>query len=421
MRRVVITGMGVVAPNGTGLPAFTQALRAGQSGIRHMPELEEFGFGCRVGGWPILEEGVLDGYLPVNTLKTMKSTSIIFGCMAAIEAWQDAGLTVSPEETDWQTGSVFGLASTDSNVICYVGDMVNRADTKWLGTRIIEQCMVSGVAAYVSGLLGLGNQVTANSSACATGTESILLAFDRIQQGYADRMVAGSAEAISRQVWGAFDAMRIMNRKSNENPTAASRPMSATAAGFVPAAGAGVLVLEERELALARGARIYAEVKGGYMNSGGQRNGGTMTAPNRAGVQRCIEQALLRSNTPADQIDLVSGHLTSTFADKVEVQNWATVLNRREGDFPYINAPKSMIGHCIGGAGTIESIAAVLQLHGGFVHPSINCEDLHPEIAALIDPSRIPSAMIETGLNTVIKANFGFGDVNACIVFSKHN
>jgi 3-oxoacyl-(acyl-carrier-protein) synthase len=413
--------MGVVAPNGIGVPAFRQAIRAGQSGIRRMPEFTDYDFGCRVGGWPILEEGVLDGYLPVNTLKAMKSTSIIFGCVAAIEAWKDAGLTVSPEETDWQTGCVFGLASTDSNVICYVGDMVNRADTRWLGTRIIEQCMVSGVAAYVSGLLGLGNQITANSSACATGTESILLAFDRIQQGYADRMVAGSAEALSRQVWGAFDAMRIMTRKSNDNPEAASRPMSATAAGFVPAAGAGVLVLEEREMALARGARIYAEIKGGYMNSGGQRGGGTMTAPNREGVQRCIEQALRRSNTPAHEVDLISGHLTSTFADKVEVNNWATVLNRWGSDFPYINAPKSMIGHCVGAAGTVESIASVLQLHEGFVHPSLNAEDVHPEIAAMIDPSRIPSAMITTPLNTVVKANFGFGDVNACIVFSKHN
>lgn len=195
--------------------------------------------------------------------------------------------------------------------------------------------------------------------------------------------------------------------------------MSETAAGFVPSSGAGALILEERETALARGARIYAEIRGGYTNSGGQRDGGTMTAPSAAGVRRCIERAMAFSQTTADEIDLVCGHLTSTFADKLEVRSWANALNRWGTDFPYINSLKSMIGHTLGAAGSIESVAAILQLHHGFIHPSINCEDLHPEVEAVIDRGCIPAQVIEKELTTIIKANFGFGDVNSCIVYTK--
>jgi 3-oxoacyl-(acyl-carrier-protein) synthase len=195
--------------------------------------------------------------------------------------------------------------------------------------------------------------------------------------------------------------------------------MSATASGFVPGSGAGALVLEDLETALARGTKIYAEVLGGNVNSGGQRGQGTMTAPNPIAVQKCIKFAIENARIHPDQIDAINGHLTATSKDSLEIKNWCEALDRSGVDFPYINSLKSMVGHCLSGAGSVESVASVLQLHQGFIFPNINCEDLHPEIIALIDASRIPQQLIKKELTIIAKASFGFGDVNGCVIFKK--
>ena len=197
--------------------------------------------------------------------------------------------------------------------------------------------------------------------------------------------------------------------------------MSASASGFVPGSGAGALVLEELEIAMARGATIYAEVLGGNVNSGGQRGLGTMTAPNPVAVQKCIQNALKNSGINANDIDAINGHLTATSKDSLEIQNWSEALGRKGKDFPYINSLKSMVGHCLSGAGSIESVASVLQLHHGFIFPNINCDDLHPEITAIIDESKIPQHQIDMELNLIAKASFGFGDVNGCVIFKKYS
>jgi 3-oxoacyl-(acyl-carrier-protein) synthase len=158
---------------------------------------------------------------------------------------------------------------------------------------------------------------------------------------------------------------------------------------------------------------------GGNVNSGGQRGLGTMTAPNPVAVQKCIKNAIENAEIHPDDIDVINGHLTATSKDGLEIQNWSEALDRKRSDFPYINSLKSMVGHCLSGAGSIESVASVLQLHHGFVFPNINCEDINPEIVALIDESRIPQQMIEKELNIVAKASFGFGDVNGCVIFKK--
>ncbi len=279
--------------------------------------------------------------------------------------------------------------------------------------------MVSGASAYIAGILSLGNRVSSNSSACSTGAEAIITAYDRIRLGGAERMLAGGAESYSPYLWAGFDSMRVLNRTSNETPEKASRPLSASASGFVPSAGAGVLVLEEMEFAIKRGARIYAELIGGSVNCGGQKNGGSITACNPEGVQRCIQQSVEMARIAPEEIDAISGHLTSTMADPKEVRNWSIALNRKGKDFPYINSVKSMVGHSLGAAGGVESVAAILQLHHGFLHPSINCEDIHPETSAIIDPSRIPQQAIDLNLNIIAKASFGFGDVNSCMIFKK--
>jgi 3-oxoacyl-(acyl-carrier-protein) synthase len=288
-----------------------------------------------------------------------------------------------------------------------------------LGVRHIEQLMTSAASAHIGGLIGMGNQVTANSSACSTGTEAILMAFDMIRSGRAKCMIAGSCEASSKYIWGVFDAMRVLNRNHNEDPEGASRPMAKDSAGFVPGSGAGALVLEELETAIRRGARIYAEIKGGFINSGGQRGGGTMTAPSPDGVKTCIKKALEVSCVNASEIDLVCGHLTGTAADKWEISCWAAALGRRGADFPCINTLKSLTGHCISAAGSIESVAALIQLHNDFIQPNKNCDQIQEEILEHIDQRCILCEPAEKPLNTVIKANFGFGDVNSCVIFKK--
>jgi 3-oxoacyl-(acyl-carrier-protein) synthase len=296
--------------------------------------------------------------------------------------------------------------------------MVNEGRVRRLGSRCVEQVMNSGTSARISGLIGAGNQVTSNSAACSTGNEAIIDALWRIRMGLAKRMVAGGSEGATPYIWAGFDAMRVLCRKFNDNPAAGSRPLSATACGFVPGSGSAMLVLEELETALARGARIYVEVIGGYVNCGGQRMGGSMTAPNPEGVKRCIRGAVADAGIDPAEVDAINGHLTATYADPHEVRNWAEALERTPDNFPYINSTKSLIGHCLGAAGAIESVASVLQIYKGFLHPSINCEDVHPDIEKFAQ--KIPQKCLEfPQLKILAKAGFGFGDVNSCIIFKK--
>lgn len=420
MNRVVITGLGVVAPNGVGKEAFTKAIKEGQSGIQFYQELKDLNFSCCIGGIPDVSEDLKRQYFTDLQLRNFNAPDILYGCMAGIDAWKDAGLTIN-DEVDFDSGMVFGAGTSGVDKFRESVYKLDAGKVRQLGSTTVAQTMASGVSAYLGGMLGLGNQVTTNSSACSTGTEAILMGFERIQSGKAKRMLVGSCNGHGPYVWGAFDAIRVMNYKHNDEPEKGSRPMSASASGFVPGSGAGALVLESLESAKKRGATIYAEVLGGAVNSGGQRNGGTMTAPNVKAVQRCLKNAIENAEVHPNEIDLINGHLTATTKDLAEVENWAIALKRKGKDFPYIQSLKSMIGHCLAGAGAIESVAAIIQLKEDFIFPSINCEDIHPEIEVLIDTDKISNQSIDKELNIIAKASFGFGDVNACILFKKYN
>jgi len=420
-RRVVITGLGVVAPNGVGLEAYEQALRGGVSGIRHIPLLDELNFGCRVAGVPEGVDAIAEERFDEGELKAMNSNHR-FGCISALDAWADAGFERPAHEDDhvfWEAGAVIGtgiggLDTAGEKLI----PLTDAGKVRRLGSTVVEQIMGSGVSARVSGLLALGNQVTSNSSACSTGAEAVVEGYRRIQDGLAERMLCGGSEGSSHYIWAGFDSMRVLCRDFNDQPERASRPMSATAGGFVPGSGAGILHLESLESAEARGARIYAEVLGGALNCGGHRGGGSMTAPNPESVRRCIRQAVEAAGISPDEIDAINGHLTATGADAGEVASWAAALGRTPENFPAITSTKSMIGHGLGAAGAMECVACVLMLQGGFVHPSINSEDVHPDIEAF--SASIPQQALEMPqLRTLIKAGFGFGDVNVCVVFRK--
>ena len=420
MNRVVVTGLGVVAPNGVGIAAFEDAIRNGSSGIRYDPQLEELNFSCRVSGCPQITEEIVSNYLTELELRNFNSSGILYGLIAGMDAWHDAGLAPG-DEVDYDSGTLFGTGSLGTDKFRESIYRIDAGDTRRLGSTAVQQTMSSGVAAYLAGKIGLGNQVSSNSSACCTGTESVIMSYERIRSGQAERMIAGSTGDSGPYIWAGFDAMRVLTSRSNDHPKAASRPMSATASGFVPASGAGALVLESLDSALQRGARIYCEIAGGVVNSGGQRAPGSMTAPNPEAVIRCITQSLSQANIGASQIDVINGHLTATVKDSLEISNWVQALGRGGVEFPYINSVKGLIGHCLAGAGSIECVASVLQVSGSFIAGNANCEDLHPEISALIDRSRIPMSTIEKKpIAYLAKASFGFGDVNACVILKKY-
>ena len=419
MKRVVITGLGVVASNGVGISEFAQAIKAGKSGIQYFKNLKDLGFSCCIGGMPTISEETKRKYLTDLQLRNFNSNGIMYGCISGMDAWQDAGLEIG-DMVDYDSGAVFGTGTSSVDKFRESIYKIDDLKVRRLGSTAVAQTMVSGVSAYLGGILGLGNQVTTNSSACTTGAEAIMMGYDRIISGQAKRMLVGSCSDDGAYLWGGFDAMKVLTYKHNDTPEQGSRPMSATASGFVPGGGAGALVIESLESAESRGASIYAEILGGHINAGGQRNGGTMTAPNPEAVQQCIKRAISSAGIQSSDIDTINGHLTATKNDHQEIYSWKQALNLPKKEFPPINSLKSHIGHCLSAAGSIESVACVLQLHQGFIFPNINCDDLSEDITQLINRESVPQQLINKNIDIIAKASFGFGDVNGCIIFKKY-
>lgn len=423
-QRVVITGLGIVSPIGTGVSEFSTNFFLGKSGIQNIPELEELGFACCIGGRSSIDKS--DYKHLIDQFHLGKSSNTIqFALIAAAEAWKNAGLDIPEDQsgkTDYDTGAIIG---SGMGALDQIGNQVvpnsNAQKRRRLRSTIIEQCMPNGASAHIAMMLGLGNKVSSVSSACATSTEAIITAAEHIANGHAERMLAGGTEAYSPYSWIGFDIMRVLNRKSNDKPEEGSAPMSENANGFVPGEGAGVLVLESYESAIARGAHIYAEFAGGHVNSGGLRNGGSMTAPGEEAVIRCIQKAIENAKIEAQAIDYISGHLSSTMADVLEIQNLSKALNRAGENFPLINSIKAQTGHCIGAGGAIESIAAILQINNNTVCKAVNSREIHPEIANTISEKCIPDKNQNKTIQYALKTSFGFGDVNACFVLKRMN
>ena len=398
---------------------YSRALREGRSGIRYFDSLKELKFGCQVGGKPA-DEGRIKDYVTPEKLP-MVNEAISYGIMAAVDAFRDADLMIPGRKDSHvykDTGAIIGTGIGAADTLGEkIFPNIKAGKVRRLGSSVVEMTMVSAVAAKIGEILALGNQVTTNSSACSTGNEAIIMGFERIQAGHADRMVVGGVEGSDPHIWGPFDAMRVLCRKFNDQPERASRPMSESAAGFVPGSGCGILIIEELETARKRGAPIYAEILAGNINSGGMRNGGTMTAPGADGARECIRNTIRKAGIEPTDIDYINGHLTGTMADPLEIENWSAALGLGPDKFPMINATKSMIGHGLGASGALETVATVLQMHEGFVHPSLNCEDMHPLIKPFHDS--IVQETRESAIKTAVKASFGFGDVNSCIIL-KH-
>jgi len=421
-KRVVITGVGILAPNGSTKEEFCAALKMGKSGIKYWEHLKEGGFSCQIGGIPELSQERIKEYLTDEDLTAMNQT-MVYTAVASIDAWKDAGFSYDKNDRssyDPDTGAIIGTGfGGGESAIDKVAPRLADKKIARLGSSAVEQSMSSGPVAKLAGLLGLGGRVSTLSSACTTGTEAIIDAFNYIQMGKYDRMLAGGAEAAHPAIWAGFDAMRVTNRKMNDKPEQASRSLSASASGFVPGSGAGILMLESLDSALSRGARIYAEILAGELNCGGHRNGGSMTAPSPSGVQACIRKTIENAGINPEDITAINGHLTATIADPYEVKNWAATLGLPPEKMPLIQATKSMIGHGLGAAGGLECVAVALQLKYQFVHKTINCEDLHPEIE--LWRASVNYETKEMPVNIIAKSSFGFGDVNGCLIFKKYD
>jgi 3-oxoacyl-(acyl-carrier-protein) synthase len=421
LERVVVTGMGVIAPGASGVPEFEVALREGRSGIRFWPEAAELGLGCQVGGIPAIDSKLLDDLLPPPRRRVL-SPIMEYAALAAIECWRDSGLPFDFEPSgrvDWDTGCVVGTGIGAIDILTgVVAPLVAQRQHRKMGSRMVERVMISGSSASVAGILGLGGPAITVSSACSSATCAIHRAAQTVRMGLCKRILAGGVEIPSLHTAATFDSMHVVPRDFNQEPEKASRPLSATAGGFVPSGGSGFLMLEALESARERDARIYAELAGSYENSGGQRGDGSMTAASSEGAIRCIRGATADAGVPSADIDYVNGHLTGTTGDPREIQHLATALGRRLTELPWVNATKSLTGHALGAAGAIESIATVLQLNGGFLHPSANCRDLHPEIEDIA--GRVPMRTVPCQFNIALKTSFGFGDVNACLIFRRY-
>ncbi len=421
--KVVITGMGIVSPVGNKLSSFETTLFSGYTGTRHIQELKDYGFSCQVAGIPnISDHSKLDFLNNYGLQKT--SLLLQYAVLAGLDAWENAGFSIPHNHVnpaDYDTGCIIGSGIGPVDLISEkLIPYTNPKQKRKLRSTIVEQSMLNAPAAHLSMILGLGNHVGFNSSACATGTEGIIMAAERIQSGKAKRMLAGGTEAYSPHGWIGFDVMRVLNRNMNDNPEKASCPLSENAAGFIPGAGAGILLLESLDSARKRNAPILAEITGTHINSGGLRNGGTMTAPSSEAVFHCIQACLNDAGIQPGDIDYINGHLSSTMADVLEIQNLTKALNRYGKDFPLINSLKAQTGHCIGAGGAIESIAGILQLKSQQVAASVNSKPLHPQISTLIDTASVPDKPVKHQIKHLLKTSFGFGDVNACIIFKQH-
>jgi 3-oxoacyl-(acyl-carrier-protein) synthase len=409
----------VLAPNGHGVDAFERALREGISGLRKVPKMKELNFSCQVAGIPQDVPGIATRYFPASLISLMNEHTTM-AAIAAVDCWRDAGFEV-PDlkscDVDVDTGLMLGTGMGALELADVFMPLVNGGNVRRLGSSMAERAMCSSAAARVSGLLALGGEVSMNSNACATGTQSIIDGWWKIHSGRINRMLVGATEGSSCYIWAPFDAMRVLARNFNDAPERASRPMSASANGFVPGSGAGMLLLESLDSALARKSKIYAEVLGGFQNCGAQRNGGSMTLANSTMAQLCIKRSLDVAGVTGSDIDAVSGHLTGTAGDLLEVRSLLTALATPANKFPLINSTLSLTGHALGAAGALSSIASVLQLNGGFVHGSLNCEDLHPELAPIA--ASVPHRTVERDVRVIAKTSFGFGDVNACVLFRK--
>lgn len=402
MKRVVVTGLGIVSPIGNNAVEVTQSLKDGRSGIEFVPQYKELGFRSQVAGTLKLNvEELVD-----RRLMRFMGNGAAYAWLAMKEAIADAGLA-DADVSNERTGVVAGSGGPTTGAIVQAAITAREKGPKRVGPFQVPRAMSSTVSANLATAYRIKGPSYSISSACSTSAHCIGNAVETIQLGKADRMFAGGGEELDWTLSVLFDAMGAMSSKYNDTPSRASRAYDKDRDGFVISGGGGILVLEELERARARGAKIYAELVG----YGATSDGFDMVKPSGEGAVRCMQQALATVDT---NVDYINAHATSTPAgDITELNGVRAVFGAR---VPRINSTKSLTGHGLGAAGVNEAIFSLLMLEHDFLCASANIQRLDPGAEGMpIVRERIDNA----GLNTVMSNSFGFGGTNASLVFRR--
>jgi len=406
MRRVVVTGLGIVSSIGNNAQEVTASLRDAKSGISFSPDFAEHGFKCQVWGAPKIDTTDMVDRRAMRFL----SQGGAWNHVAMKQAIADSGLEEG-DITNERTGIIMGSGGPSTRTLIEAADITRKNNSpKRIGPFAVPKSMSSTASATLATWFKIHGVNYSISSACSTSAHCIGNAAEMIQWGKQDVMFAGGHEDLDWTMSNLFDAMGAMSSDFNENhPETASRAYDAKRDGFVIAGGAGVLVLEELEHAKARGAKIYAEIVG----YGATSDGYDMVAPSGEGAMRCMRQALA---TVKGDIDYINTHGTSTpVGDSKEIGAIREVFGDK---IPPIQSTKSLTGHSLGAAGVQESIYSILMMQAGFIGESAHIQNLDPEFEGVpIVRKRIDNAKFDIALSN----SFGFGGTNATLVFQRYN
>jgi 3-oxoacyl-[acyl-carrier-protein] synthase I len=403
MRRVVISGMGIVSCIGNNPQEVTTSLREAKSGIVRADKYAELGFRSQVHGQPNFDSELVD-----RRARRFMGDGGIWNYASMEQAIKDSGLEEKDVKNE-RTGIIMGSGGPSTKTIVAAADTTREKGPKRVGPFAVPPSMSSAHSAVLATPFGIRGVNYTISSACATSAHCIGNAAEMIQWGKQDIMFAGGGEELDWTLSVLFDAMGAMSSKYNETPSVASRAYDKNRDGFVIAGGAGVLVLEELEHAKARGAKVYAEIVG----YGATSDGYDMVAPSGEGAIRCMRNAM---STVKGKIDYINPHGTSTpVGDKKEIEAIREVFGN---DIPYISSTKSLTGHSLGATGVQEAIYSLLMMQGNFMAESANIEELDPEFEGVpILRKRRDNAQIDT----VMSNSFGFGGTNATLVMQRYN
>ncbi|HGY8226895.1 TPA: beta-ketoacyl-ACP synthase I [Escherichia coli] len=403
MKRAVITGLGIVSSIGNNQQEVLASLREGRSGITFSQELKDSGMRSHVWGNVKLDT---TGLIDRKVVRFMSDASI-YAFLSMEQAIADAGLSPEAYQNNPRVGLIAGSGGGSPRFQVFGADaMRGPRGLKAVGPYVVTKAMASGVSACLATPFKIHGVNYSISSACATSAHCIGNAVEQIQLGKQDIVFAGGGEELCWEMACEFDAMGALSTKYNDTPEKASRTYDAHRDGFVIAGGGGMVVVEELEHALARGAHIYAEIVG----YGATSDGADMVAPSGEGAVRCMKMAMHGVDTP---IDYLNSHGTSTPVG--DVQELAAIREVFGDKSPAISATKAMTGHSLGAAGVQEAIYSLLMLEHGFIAPSINIEELDEQAAGL----NIVTETTDRELTTVMSNSFGFGGTNATLVMRK--
>jgi 3-oxoacyl-[acyl-carrier-protein] synthase-1 len=404
MKRVVVTGMGIVSSIGNNTQEVLGSLKEAKSGITTAEDHVKYGFRCQVQGAPDLDPfEVLD-----RRTSRFMAKGTAWNYIAMEQAIHDAGLEAG-DVVNPRTGIIMGSGGPSTKTIFEAADTTREKGPKRIGPTAVPKAMSSTASAVLGTQFEIKGVNYSITSACATSNHCVGNAYETIQMGKQDIIFAGGSEDLDWSMSNLFDAMGAMSSKFNDTPSKASRAYDKDRDGFVIAGGAGVLVLEELEHAKARGAKIYGEIIG----YGATSDGSDMVAPSGEGAVRCMQMALSTVNDP---IDYINPHGTSTpVGDAKEIGAIREVFGDK---CPPISATKSLTGHSLGATGVQEAIYCLLMMNDDFIAESAHIEELDPEFA---DINIVQKRIDDAKLNTVISNSFGFGGTNATLALQRYN